>query len=43
LARRKIPKCNIFLFHTNAPGRSFWRHNRWALRLDLLVLQKKTW
>ena len=42
LASRHIPKCNIFLFRTNAPGRAFWEHNGWKLRPDLRVLQKKT-
>lgn len=42
LARQHIPKCNIFLFRSNAKGRSFWRHNGWNLRRDLNVLQKKT-
>ncbi len=42
LARQHIPKCNIFLFRSNARGRSFWQHNAWNLRSDLSVLQKMT-
>jgi N-acetylglutamate synthase len=42
LARRRIPKCNIFLFQDNAQGRAFWRHNGWKSRQDLRVLQKRT-
>ena len=42
LGKRRIPKCNIFLFRSNSKGRSFWKHNGWNLRLDLSVLQKKT-
>jgi putative acetyltransferase len=40
LARRDISKCNIFLFADNADGEAFWKHNGWAKRLDLQVLQK---
>lgn len=42
LASRRIPKCNIFLFHANASGRAFWEHNEWKFRQDLRVLQKRT-
>jgi N-acetylglutamate synthase len=42
LARQHIPKCNIFLFQSNADGRAFWQHNGWNLRRDLKVLQKET-
>jgi putative acetyltransferase len=35
-----IPKCNIFLFATNHAGRAFWTHAGWAVRDDLLVLQR---
>ncbi len=42
LAKLHIPKCNIFLFRSNASGKAFWRHNDWFCREDLLVLQKKT-
>jgi N-acetylglutamate synthase len=30
LARAGIPKCNLFLLHTNDEGREFWRHNGWV-------------
>jgi len=42
LGKQRIPKCNIFLFRTNAGGRSFWKHNGWTLRRDLGMLQKRT-
>ncbi|MFH0920518.1 MAG: GNAT family N-acetyltransferase [Fibrobacterota bacterium] len=42
LSRQHIPKCNIFLFKSNTSGRSFWIHNGWNLRPDLLLLQKMT-
>jgi len=40
LAGQNIPKCNIFLFRSNAIGRSFWKHNGWNLRTDLSIMQK---
>ena len=40
LARQGIPKCNIFLFADNAAGEAFWKHNGWAKRSDLQVMQK---
>jgi putative acetyltransferase len=40
LARLDIPKCNIFLFADNTDGEAFWKHNGWAPRPDLLVMQK---
>jgi len=42
LEKQGIPKCNIFLFRSNAAGRAFWKHHGWNLRHDLSVLQKKT-
>ena len=42
LKKQRIPKCNIFLFRSNARGRSFWEHNGWNLRRDLRMLQKMT-
>jgi putative acetyltransferase len=39
LARQGIPKCNIFLFAANAAGEAFWKHNGWAKRADLQVMQ----
>ncbi|MBP6508092.1 MAG: GNAT family N-acetyltransferase [Opitutaceae bacterium] len=35
-----IPKCNIYLFATNHSGRTFWMHEGWSVRDDLLVLQR---
>ena len=40
LAQRGIAKCNIFLFADNAAGEAFWKHNGWAKRADLVVMQK---
>jgi len=40
LARQGILKCNIFLFADNAAGEAFWKHNGWAKRPDLQVMQK---
>ncbi len=37
-----IPKCNIFLFATNAAGRVFWLREGWSARKELLLLQKPT-
>jgi N-acetylglutamate synthase len=42
LAKQHIPKCNIFLFRSNAAGRAFWQHTGWKLREDLSLLQKET-
>jgi len=35
-----IPKCNIYLFADNAEGRAFWLREGWAVRDDLVVLQR---
>jgi putative acetyltransferase len=35
-----IAKCNIYLFATNHAGRSFWLHEGWAVRDDLIVMQR---
>ncbi|MFA5262685.1 MAG: GNAT family N-acetyltransferase [Opitutaceae bacterium] len=35
-----IPKCNLFLFADNLPGRDFWQHEGWTMREDLIVVQK---
>ena len=40
LARQGISKCSIFLFADNAAGEAFWKHNGWAKRPDLQVMQK---
>jgi len=42
LGKLGIPKCNIFVFRSNARGRAFWRHNGWKQRSDLCVMQQKT-
>ncbi len=40
LRAQGIPKCNIYLFATNEAGRSFWLHEGWAVRDDLVVMQR---
>jgi len=40
LARQDIVKCNLFLFADHTEGEAFWKHNGWAVRSDLLVVQK---
>jgi ribosomal protein S18 acetylase RimI-like enzyme len=42
LGEQGIPKCNIFVFRSNAKGLAFWKHNGWNLRRDLCVMQQKT-
>lgn len=42
LAARGIPKCNIFLYQSNAAGRAFWERTGWQVRGDLQVVQKMT-
>jgi ribosomal protein S18 acetylase RimI-like enzyme len=42
LEKQRIPKCNIFLFRSNASGRAFWKHNGWSVRNDLSVMQRMT-
>jgi N-acetylglutamate synthase len=41
LAYLGIPKCNIFLFDDNDPGRAFWNRAGWNERSDLRVLQHR--
>jgi len=40
LAEIEVQKCNIFLFADNADGEGFWKHNGWANRDDLCVMQR---
>ena len=42
LSELKILKCNIFLYASHAPGKSFWEHQGWAVRPDLHVMQRPT-
>jgi ribosomal protein S18 acetylase RimI-like enzyme len=42
LAKRNIPRCNIFLFRSNAAGQAFWEHNGWESRENLSLMQRKT-
>jgi ribosomal protein S18 acetylase RimI-like enzyme len=37
-----IPKCNLFLFTSNIPGRAFWRRLGWNIRADLRLVQRGT-
>ncbi|HTY86841.1 MAG TPA: GNAT family N-acetyltransferase [Candidatus Acidoferrum sp.] len=39
LRRAGIPKCNIFIFATNAAGMRFWKQNGWRLRKELRLMQ----
>lgn len=40
LAALKIQKCNLFLFASNTEGRTFWLHQDWAAREDIVLVQK---
>ena len=42
LAKRGIPRCNIFLYRSNTAGEAFWKHNGWDSRQDIGLMQKKT-
>ena len=37
-----IPKCNLFLYASNASGRAFWRRLGWNVRADLRLVQRGT-
>ena len=37
-----IPKCNLFLFSSNASGKAFWRRLGWQVRPDFRLVQKLT-
>ena len=37
-----IPKCNLFLFASNLPGKAFWRRLGWSVRADLRLVQRRT-
>lgn len=41
LGARRIPKCNIFVFHDNTDGVEFWLRAGWTARGDLAVLQRR--
>ena len=43
LAKRHIPRCNIFLYRSNTAGEAFWKHNGWESRENLNLMQKKTY
>lgn len=40
LRKLSILKTNIYLFTENIAGREFWLHEGWALREDLIVMQR---
>lgn len=42
LRREAIPKCNLFLYATNKPGRAFWKRLGWTVRGDLRLAQHGT-
>lgn len=41
LAALKIQKCNLFLFANNTEGRTFWLHQGWSAREDIVLVQKE--
>jgi ribosomal protein S18 acetylase RimI-like enzyme len=42
LRREGVPKCNLFLFASNRPGRTFWKRLGWSVRADLRLVQRRT-
>jgi putative acetyltransferase len=42
LRKEGIPKCNLFVYATNKPGKTFWRRLGWDVRSDLRLAQHKT-
>ncbi len=40
LVALKIQKCNLFLLASNTAGRTFWLHQNWTPREDIVVVQK---
>jgi putative acetyltransferase len=42
LGKEGIPKCNLFVFGTNGPGKAFWKRLGWDIRSDLQLAQHKT-
>jgi len=42
LRRAGIPKCNLFLFASNLPGKAFWRRLGWNVRNELRLVQRGT-
>jgi len=42
LGKLGVPKCNIFVFRSNANGQAFWKRIGWNLRSDLALMQRKT-
>lgn len=41
LVALKIQKCNLFLFASNTEGRTFWLHQDWSAREDIVLVQKE--
>jgi putative acetyltransferase len=40
LAAHKIQKVNLFLFAEHSEGRTFWQHQGWTAREDIVLMQK---
>ncbi len=41
LVESKIQKCSLFLFASNTEGRTFWLHQGWSTREDIVLVQKE--
>jgi len=41
LTALKIQKCSLFLFASNTAGRTFWLHQGWSTREDIVLVQKE--
>jgi putative acetyltransferase len=41
LATQKIQKCSLFLIANNTEGRTFWLHQGWSTREDIVLVQKE--
>jgi len=40
LTAEAIPRCSVFVYASNQPGRNFWMHAGWRLRDDIVIIQK---
>lgn len=43
LEKEKIPRCNIFVYHSNKEGNNFWLNTDWHDPIDWRVLQKQVY
>jgi len=41
LQQAQIPRCNIFLYESNAEGMRFWEHNGWDVATTWTTVQKR--